>query len=92
MTYRRPAVHWVLLLGAMQEPGADYSIPHYNEGPSRDLPLRCRPSRHQPTRNNSARPIANIFAPTGEIGGRGRGGEGREGRGERPQGPEGGRG
>ena len=39
------------------------------------------------------RPIANIFVPTGDIGGRGRGrGKGREGRCERLQGPEGGRG
>ena len=40
-------------------------------------------------RNNPARPIADIFVPIGEIGGRGRG-HGRMGEGERPQGHEGG--
>ena len=47
------------------------------------------PAHHQTKRNNPARPIANIFILTGNIGGRGRGQE-REGRGERPQGPVGG--
>ena len=26
---RQPAVHWVLLLGPVQEPGAAYAVPHY---------------------------------------------------------------
>ena len=37
-------------------------------------------------RDNPARPIANIFVLTGNIGGWDRGQE-REGRGDRPQGP-----
>ena len=47
------------------------------------------PTRQRPTRDYPSRSIADIFALTGNIGGRGRGQE-REGRGERPQGPEGG--
>ena len=46
-------------------------------------------ARQRPTRDNPDRPIADIFVPTGDIGGRGRGQE-RVGRGEQPQGPEGG--
>ena len=33
------------------------------------------PARQEPTRNNPARPIADIFVLTGNIGGRGRGQE-----------------
>ena len=40
-------------------------------------------------RNNTARPISDIFVLTGDIGGWGRGKE-RKGWGERPQGPVGG--
>ena len=47
------------------------------------------PARQRPTGNNPDRPIANIFVPTGYIGGRGRGQE-RVGRGKRLQGSEGG--
>ena len=42
---------------------------------------------HQSIRNNPARPIADIFVLTGDIGDRGWGQE-REGRGERPQWPK----
>ena len=91
MPYRRPAVHWVLLLGAVQEMGAAYTIPHFNKGPARALPARREPACHQPARHNPACPIADIFALTGDIGGQGQG-KGRVGRGEQPQGPKGGKG
>ena len=53
------------------------------------FPARPGSARHQPTQNNPARPISDIFVPTDNIGGRGRGKERKE-RGERPQGPAGG--
>ena len=55
-----------------------------------ELPARHGPARHQPACHNPARPIADIFVPTGDIGGRGRG-KGRAGRGNQPQGTKGGR-
>ena len=93
MPYRRTAAHWVILLGAVQEPGAAYAVPHYDEGPARALPAGCRPDHRRPARKNPARPIANIFVSMDDIGGRvwGKGCKGRMGWGERPQGPEGGK-
>ena len=84
MPYRRPSVHLVLLLGAVQEPGVAYSVLHFGEGPARALPARRGTARHQPARHKPACLIADIFVPTGNIGGWGWGKE-REGRGERPQ-------
>ena len=88
MMQHRPAVHRVLLLGYVQEQGAAYATPHNYARPTGDFLAGRRSARHQPTRNNPARPIANIFVPTGHIRGRGRGKE-REGWGERPEGPTG---
>ena len=47
------------------------------------------PAHHRPTRENPARPIANIFVFTGDIGDRGRGQE-HKGRSEQLQGTDGG--
>ena len=64
----------------------DYAVP-YNYGRTTGDFLTGRGSaRHQPTCNNLARPIADIFVPTGDIGDRGQGKE-REGRGKHLQGP-----
>ena len=89
MLYPRPTAHWVLLLGPVQELVAAYAVPHYGEDNARPLFSGCRLSRHQPACNNPVRPISDIFVPTGDIGGWGRG-KGRVGQGERSQGPEGG--
>ena len=61
-------MHWVLLLGAVQEAGADYAVPYYGKGAARNLPAMRGPSRHQPACNNLALPIVNIFVLTGDIG------------------------
>ena len=66
-----------------------YAVPDDYAGPSQPFSMGRGSVRQQPTRHNPARPIANIFVPKGNIGGRGRG-QGRVGEGERPQGHEGG--
>ena len=84
----RPTVHWVLLLGPVQEPGVAYAVPNYGKGPARKLPARCRSACDRPACLNPALLIVNIFVLTGDIGGRGH----RKGRaewGEWPQEPEG---
>ena len=78
-------------MGSVKEPGEAYSVPHYGEGPARDLPVRRGSARHRPACHNSTRPIADIFVLTADISGWGRG-KGRAGRGERPQEPDGRRG
>ena len=97
MPYSHAEVYWVLMLGILQEPGVAYAVPHYDKGPARELPARCRPACHRPARNNHARPIVNMFVPTGDISVRGRvWGQGwekrRKGRCKRPQGTKEGRG
>ena len=63
-----------------------YAVPHYSARPTGAFPVGRGFACHQPNLNNPGCPIANIFSPTGDIGGRGRGKE-SEGKGERPQGP-----
>ena len=70
---------------------AVYSVPHYGKGPTWTLPARRGPNCHRPVSHNPACPIAEIFVPMSNIGGRRRR-KGRAGRGERPQVPEGRRG
>ena len=43
---RRPTVHRVLLLVLVQETGASYAVPYYNEGAAWELPVGRRPARH----------------------------------------------
>ena len=50
----RPTVHWVLLLGPVEELGADYDVPHYGEGTARDLPAWRGSSCHRPACHNPA--------------------------------------
>ena len=64
MPYCCPIVHWVLLLGLVQEPGAAYAVPHYGEDYDWALPVRRGPACHQPARYNPACFITDIFAPT----------------------------
>ena len=84
----RTAVQWVLLLGTVQEQGTADAAPHYGDGPIRELPARSGPTHIQPGCLTPARPIANIFVLTDNIGGRGRGRR-REGRRGRTQDPAG---
>ena len=69
--------------------GTAFAVPDDYAGPTWPFPKGRGSARHQPTRQNHACPIADIFVPTGDIGGRGRG-HGHMGEGERPQGHDGG--
>ena len=69
----------------MPQQGTAYAIPNYGARPSGEFPTGRGPVRQRPTRDHPARPIADIFDLTGNIGGWGRGQE-RVGGGEWPQG------
>ena len=73
MPQRQPKVHRVLLLGPVQEQGPADAVPHHSEGSVRELPARRRSACNRPACFTPARPIADIFILTGDIGGRGRG-------------------
>ena len=45
---RRPPVHRVVLLGAVQEQGTADAVPHHSKGPTGALPARCIPNRSVP--------------------------------------------
>ena len=60
MPQHRPAVKWVLLLGLVKEPGAAYAVPHYGDGPVRELPARHGCAHHQRACFTPARP-GDIF-------------------------------
>ena len=88
MPQLRTTVHWVLLLGTVQEQGPADAIPHHGEGPVRALPTRIRSACNRPLCLTPALPIANIFVLMGDIVDRGRrrGSTGRSGRTQDPQG------
>ena len=69
--------------------GTAYAVLDNDARPPGTFPTRRGPARQRPTGDNPARLIANIFIPSGNIGGRGWGQE-RVGGGERQQGHEGG--
>ena len=73
-------MHRVLLLGTVQEQGADFDVTPHGKVHVRELPARRGPACIQPACLTPARPISDIFVLTGDIGGRGRG-KGRVGRG-----------
>ena len=64
--------------------GTAFAVPEDYAGPSSPFSKGRGSARQIPTRNNPARLISDIFVPTGDIGGRGRGqgpvGEGEGGR------------
>ena len=81
-------VHWVLLMGLVQDQGPVDVAPHHGEGPIRELPAWHGSTFNQLECFTPACPIANIFILTGNIGSWGQG-KGRVGWGERPQEPKG---
>ena len=70
---RRPTVHWVLLLGVLQEQGTSDDVPHHGKGPSRALPAWHIPARSRPACLTPTVPVTDIFVLMGDIGGQGQG-------------------
>ena len=79
MPQRRPTVHWVLLLGTVQEHGTADAVPHHGKGPVRGLPERRGSACNRPACFTPALPIADIFILTVDIAA-GSGGGGARGR------------
>ena len=68
-----PAVHWVVLIGPVQEQGLAYAVPQHCKGPARALYLRRGLACNQPECFTPTRLITDIFVLMGDIGSRGRG-------------------
>ena len=72
-----PTVHWVLLLGTVQEEGPADASPHYREEPANALPAWRGSACNQLACLTPAHPIIDIFVHTGGArGGGARGGAG----------------